>query len=213
MPKGGLVRKTLELKTANNRCPFLPELLALPISDDQALEILLGKGYKVAQFDFLSTARDCVGKSRYQWYRHPDEATGRVDCATFVRWIYGMFGIWLPRYTIQQREFGDKVKFGNHLPGDLIFSGGCYGKFWTDPQDKVGHVGMITGAKTVIHAAGSKVGVVETSLEAFTKPRKKFRGIKRICNLSQVIVLEVRPGRLVETLDDLRWDILNSFGR
>jgi NlpC/P60 family len=213
MPKGGRMRKTLEIRTANNRCPFMPELLALPIDDNQALKILLEKGYKIVEFNFLQIARERIGKSKYQLCRSPSEAPDLVDCATFSRWIYGMFGIWLPRYTIQQRELGNTVEFGKHLPGDLIFSGGHWGKFWTDQTDQVGHVGIITGPETVIHAAGSRVGVVETSLKPFTKPLKNFRGIKRICDLNTTTVLEVREGRLIETLDDLRWDILNTFGK
>lgn len=207
------MRRSLAIKTTNNRCPFLPHLLKLPISKQTALDVLLDKGYVKLEFDILSIARKCIGKSVYQHNHHPDNAPNFVDCASFVRWLYGHYGIWLPRYSIQQHNCLSRVSWEKRKPGDLIFCGRSNGKFWTNPKEQVGHVGMLTGHATVIHAAGSNLGVIETNVTAFTKPQAGFRGAGRICDLFATTTLQIRPGRLIETLDDLRWDILNTLGR
>lgn len=207
------MRTALTLQTTRNRCPFLPGLLKLPMNNKEALGILLGKGYLIDKFNIFAIARNSIGKAVYQHNHHPDNAPNFVDCASFVRWLYSHYGIWLPRYSISQHNYMRPITWEKKQPGDLVFCQGSYGKFWQDENQKVGHVGMITDKDLVIHAAGSKLGVVETSLGAFREPANKFRGVGRICNLNKTTVLKVRPGRLIETLEDLRWDILNSLGR
>lgn len=206
------MRRAITLRTTNGRFPFLPNLLSLPITKKEALDILFKKGYERVIVEIVCIARSCVGKSVYQWNHHPDNAPNFVDCASFVRWLYSQYGIWLPRYSIQQHNYTRPVDWEKRKIGDLIFSEGSYGKYWLNSDDKIGHVGMLASKDTVIHAAGSKEGVIESGLDSFTK-ESKFRGVRRMCELNKTIVLKVRPGRLVENLDDVRWDILNSFGR
>ena len=207
------MRKSLTVRSTNGLCPFIWELLELNMQSDECLKILLQKGYKITRPDVVAIARGRIGVSKYKHAQDPAAAPGLVDCATFVRWVYSHLGIWLPRFSIQQSELGWPIELGNHKIGDLIFSQGYYGKYWVEGSDKIGHVGLVSSSNTVIHAAGTRLGVIESTLEYFCEAKKKFRGIRRICNISQTPILKVRPGRLVETVDDLRWDILNTFGR
>ncbi len=209
-----MLEKVCLYRIGNNCCAVDLKALELPVSEQEALAILFAKGYVVKQIDIVSLARSRVGVSVYRSACHPDESPDIVDCATFVRWLYGELGLWLPRFSIEQRELGLPVPLEEEHPGDLIFVQGRFGKFWTDPSDKVGHVGLRTGQNTVIHAANSEDGVVEDSLDDFLHTNAPLGGVRRLLpDLGRVISLTLRPGKLVEVIGDVRWDILSSFPR
>lgn len=201
----------MQYHAVSNRCAVHLPSLNLPISNTEALEILESKGFKVLEVDLIALARQCINASTYRRGAKPSEAPIVVDCSSFIKWLYGQRGIWLPRRSIQQREFGSPVTIDEVGAGDVIFVSGWIDYYLTDPKDGVGHVGIVTGEGTVIHAANRKANVVESSFESFVG-KTKFRGVRRYVPKGQILLtLETPPDREVEIADDLRWIVLQSL--
>ncbi len=184
--------------------------LNLPICDEEAIRILESIGFKVINVDIISEARNLVGRSQYHRGARLSEAPAILDCSSLVKYIYGLSGIWLPRRSIQQREIGQIIDLPNRQSGDLIFCSGRIDYYKDDPADGVGHVGIISGPDTVIHAANNKVGIIESAISSFTQDGK-FRDIRRIIPLQGINTFETPPNREVETSEDLRWIILQNL--
>lgn len=200
----------MEYRVVGSRIAVDFSSLFLPVSKSRAIEILVVLGFKVVDVDVVSLAKNCVGVSKYRRGARNIEAPVVVDCSSFMRWLYGQKGIWLPRRSIQQREFGETVELNNLIAGDVIFVSGFKDYFFNNPNDGVGHVGIYSGCGTVIHAKNSKVGVVESSLKEFVG--SSFRGARRyLPQGKEVLTLETPIVREVETSDDIRWIILQNL--
>ncbi len=185
---------------------FQVDLPTFIYSENTALMMLEKKGFKVLEIDIIALARKCINTSQYRRCAKSSEAPAVVDCSSFIKWLYGQSGIWLPRRSIQQRDMGEIVAFDDIRRSDVVFISGRVDYFHDDPCDGVGHVGIATGTGTVIHAANSKIGVIETPLSEFVD--KKFRGARRYLPKNvRVFVLQIPPNREVEIEDDLRWII------
>ena len=161
--------------------------------------------------DIISMARQCIGSSQYRRGARPSEAPALVDCSSFTKWLYAQRGIWLPRRSIQQSQTGETINLDELADGDLIFTSGPISYYYDDPADGVGHVGIATGDGSVIHAANTRVNVIESPLKKFVDPNN-LRKVKRLVpkNLN-VLTLETPLHREVETSDDIRWIILQSL--
>ena len=200
----------MEYRAVGNRCAVSLDSLGLLISNEKALAILVHKGFTILEIDIVSLARWCVASSQYRRGAVPSEAPRVVDCSSFIKWLYGERGIWLPRRSIQQRELGEHVVLADVQAGDVVFTRGVIDYYYTDSSDGVGHVGLATGEGTVIHAANSKVGVIETPLASFVD--RGLRGVRRyIPKGKEILTLETPENRGVEIPDDLRWIILQSI--
>jgi hypothetical protein len=79
-----------------------------------------------------------------------------IDCSGLTQLVHRMCGIAIPRDSSQQAQVGQKIAFGDHQAGDLAF-------FAKPEQQKITHVGLISGPDTIIHASGR---VREDRLEA-----------------------------------------------
>lgn len=201
----------MDYRAVGNRCAVVIESLRLPVSREAILEMLKRKGFIVREVDMIGLARKCVGTSTYRRGARLSEAPAVVDCSSFMKWLYAMRGIWLPRRSIQQRKLGEAIPLDALHAGDLVFVSGRVDYYMDDPADGVGHVGIATGENTVIHAANKRSNVVETPLDAFVG-KNKFRGVRRyIPRQAEVITLETPAGREVELADDLRWIVLQSL--
>lgn len=200
----------MEFRAVGNRCAVHLPSLKLELSNQEALSELKRKGFLAISVDLLELAKQCTASSQYRRGARASEAPEIVDCSSFVKWLYGQRGVWLPRRSIQQRALGQPVTLPEMRSGDLVFVSGFINYYETDPSDGVGHVGMITENGTVIHAANSKLGVIESPMEKFIAGGK-LRGVRRyIPHEAEVITLETPPQREVETSDDLRWIILQT---
>ncbi len=198
-------------QAVGNRCAVDFEALQLPIPWSKALRLLVEGGFRPIEVDVITFARHCIGRSRYQRGARPSHAPAVVDCSSFTKWLYGQCGIWLPRRSIQQREYGEAIARGRIAAGDLVFVSGAKNYYLENPTDGVGHVGIATGTGTVIHAANRKVGVVESPLDAFVGVRG-FRGARRYVPIDhKVLTLQTPIAREVETSDDIRWIVLQSL--
>lgn len=203
----------MNYRAVGNRCAVNLDFLKLPVTNEVALTMLKYNGFKCLDVDVVLLACQRLGHSQYRRSARPSEAPNIVDCSSLMKWLYGERGIWLPRRTIQQRELGEKVELSDIIAGDLVFVSSHINYYFEDPADGVGHVGIVTRGKTIIHAANSLVGVVEEDMDTFFEKRK-FRGARRyISKGAEVLTLETPQEREVETADDLRWIILQSLPR
>lgn len=201
----------MRYQATGNRCAVILESLRLPIMCEEVLSILNRKGFRKIDVDVTMLARQCIRDSRYRRGARPHEAPQVVDCSSFIKWLHAQRGIWLPRRSIQQREHGEAISPSKIVAGDVVFASGWIDYYHDDPLDGVGHVGIATSNKTVIHAANKNDGVIESPLDAFTRERK-FRGARRyIPKDVDVLTLEIPPSMDVETSDDLRWIVLQTL--
>jgi hypothetical protein len=200
-------------RAVTDRCAVDFADLQLSFSVEQSLEILDQKGFQHISVDLVPLARSLVGIAQYRRGARLSEAPHIFDCSSFIKWLYGQKGIWLPRRSIQQREFGTPVNPCDIQAGDIVFISGFIDYYHTDPRNGVGHVGLATGENTVIHAANRKVGVIESPYTEFAKDNK-LRGIQRIVPENrQVYTFLTPPEREIEWSDDIRWIILQNVPR
>lgn len=199
----------MNYRTVGNRLAVNFEELHLPVSTDTAIALLDAVGFSVIEVDIVAEARKLVGNAEYRRGARLREAPAVFDCSGLMKWLYGLVGVWLPRRSIQQREIGRVISYDKRQPGDIIFCSGHIDYYIDDPQDGVGHVGIITGEDSVVHAANRKLGVVESPLSSFTD-EGKLRGIRRyITETTKILV--VPTDREIEISDDIRWVVLQNI--
>lgn len=105
-------------------------------------------GYQttVSPADVIAYAKQFVG-NRYVW-GGTDPHTG-ADCSGYLQYVFGHFGIRLPRTSYEQRTAGKRVSYSHIKPGDIV----CY----------AGHVAMYIGNNQIIHARNERAGIGITS--------------------------------------------------
>lgn len=203
-------------RAVGNRCAVDLSRLLVPGTTEEKRAAIEAVRCTIVPVDPIGLARSCVGRSMYQRGARAHEAPGIVDCSSFTKWLFGQAGIWIPRRSIQQRDW---IGNGGHAvndrddvrPGDLVFVSGWRDYYHDDPANGVGHVGIVTRDGTVVHAANSAVGVVESPLAEFLSI-DRFRGARRmIPSEGVVLTVETPPERDVETEDDIRWMILQRL--
>ncbi len=201
----------MEYRAVGNRCAVVLAELHLPIPKEEVLAILSRKGFSVVEVDLIKLARDCVGSSKYRRGAKLTEAPDVFDCSSFIKWLYGECGIWLPRRSVQQSECGERVKLEDITAGDVIFTSSKINYYRDDPALGIGHVGIATNEWTVVHAANKRVDVIESSMDKFIG-KDEFRVARRyIPKNTEVITLETPKNRGVEIADDIRWIVLQSL--
>ncbi len=202
----------MEIRAVGKRCGVVLSDLRLSLTDAQALDLLTAAGFRVVTVSLIELARSRIGLSAFTRKTQVREAPGKVDCSSFVKWLYAQLGVWVPRRTIQQWTFGQTVGLSEVVAGDLVFTKGGRTFYTDDAGIEIGHVGVVSGERTVIQAANSERGVVEDPLDKFcTQPN--FKGARRIVPLGRLVTLEVPDFRDVESSDDVRWIILSSQTR
>ncbi|GGI46525.1 glycoside hydrolase [Paenibacillus marchantiophytorum] len=71
-------------------------------------------------------------------------STSSFDCSSFTQYVYGKYGINLPRSSKQQSQVGTFVARNQLQPGDLVF-------FYSP----IHHVGIYMGNGKILHTYGS----------------------------------------------------------
>jgi hypothetical protein len=127
----------MEYRAVKQRCAVDLVRLSLPISEEAALNILQSKGFVALDIDLIALARTCIKRSGYRRGAQASEAPSVVDCSSFIKWLYGERGIWLPRRTIQQRNLGEAVDLDHLCAGDVVFTSGRINYYETDPLNGV----------------------------------------------------------------------------
>jgi len=90
-----------------------------------------------------------------------------MDCSAFVKQVYEIYGLDLPRTSVLQSKLGIKIPREALLPGDLVFFGEA-------DSDSVTHVGIYMGGDKLVNATYSE-GVKYSSLnESFFSSKYLF---------------------------------------
>lgn len=95
--------------------------------------------------ELIAYAKKFLGKP-YLLGAGPYEITGKFDCSSFTQYVYGHFGIALPRFSLSQGSCGRGVSYSEMRPGDLIVY---------EPIGAYGHVAIYIGGDMYIHASSS----------------------------------------------------------
>jgi len=90
-------------------------------------------------------------------YRLGGSSVRGIDCSGFVKKVYSLFGINLPRTAAEQSHVGLEVAKSNLTEGDLIFF---------NEKSRIGHVGIYIGENKFVHAASTNKGVRVDSLDS-----------------------------------------------
>lgn len=106
----------------------------------------------VAGADLVRKAREQIGDPYVFGAEGPDS----FDCSGLMQWTYQQFGLSLPRTTFDQVKVGQAVDRSQVQAGDLIFSS------WDGKPHS--HVGMYSGAGTIINAPHKGANVREAPL-------------------------------------------------
>lgn len=198
-------------------CAINIEELQLPISSDQADQIMIDLGFRYHEINLLEAARSCVDKAIYERGVDFRLAPSTVDCSSLTKWLYALRGIWLPRLAIQQSEMGEEIPLDAEPQlGDLFFSPGRFAMSRSKKADapQIGHVGFATGEETVIHASCWKGQVREVPIRKYKSMRHKVCLIKRIiADPAHTLTYSWPSNLVIETSDDVRWLILNQIRR
>lgn len=108
---------------------------------------------------------------------------GTVETATglIVR-CFAEAGIALPDDLLALHLLGETVLGSDLLPADVIFRTGRQNLYHgEDKRYGVGHLGLYTGERTVVHASPAKGCVVEDPIDPFFDDEYgHFRGVRRL---------------------------------
>ncbi|MEI7816316.1 MAG: NlpC/P60 family protein [Desulfuromonadales bacterium] len=104
----------------------------------------------------------------YRW--GGDNVVEGMDCSGFVRAVYNLCGLSIPRTSRDQFKAGDLVTKDDLKDGDLVFFGAS--------ADKINHVGIYVGGGKFVHAPkrGEEIRVTAVSESYF---EKRFVGARR----------------------------------
>lgn len=108
-------------------------------------------------------------------YRFGGNSLFGIDCSAYVKKVYSMIGIDLPRSAREQFEEGIPVDEDNLSIGDLVF----FRTYASYPS----HVGIYLGNNLFIHASSKKKRVTIDSLDT-PFYLKRFIGAKRLLDMS-----------------------------
>ncbi len=204
----------MEYRAVKNRCAitFNRDTIAnLPPRED-CVEILSSLGFVSVIADVVELACSYLGHSNWKRHITIESAPEVFNCSVFTKYLFGQAGIWIPRLAVQQREFGVPVPLEEVCRGDLIFVEGRHAFYYNDPNDGVGHVGIVGDNKTVIHAGGPDKCVNKMPIKEFLTTCGSFRGVRRIVPKGEMLYTFFMPrDKQVEYSDDLRWLIMANL--
>lgn len=121
--------------------------------------------------DILRSARRYMG-TPYVWGGTTPKA---FDCSGFVQYVFGEYGIALPRTAKEQAGVGEAPRAGDLRPGDLLFFYGGQG---------AQHIAIYVGGDTIIHASSAarrvRLDVLSGPRTRQTWFRKRLIAVRRI---------------------------------
>lgn len=104
----------------------------------------------------------------YRW--GGDTVVDGMDCSGFVRAVFSLCGVSIPRTSFEQYRTGESVAKSDLQDGDLVFFGAS--------EDKINHVGIYVGSGRFVHAPrrGEDIRITAVDESYF---EKRFIGAKR----------------------------------
>ena len=192
-------------RAAGNRLALNLDELEMDKTKAEILALLGKKGFSQIDIHLDELARSCIPSSKYKRGSRLKQAPQQFDCSSFTKWLYAQKGISIPRRSIQQSTIGTRAALEDLIGGDLIMTSGYINYFFDDPETSIGHVGIVSNDKTVIHAANAKQHIIESTIEEFVSDGR-FRDARRIIPKgADVRTFVVPEEREIETSDDVVW--------
>jgi cell wall-associated NlpC family hydrolase len=145
-----------------------PQSAAEPAtSGDRAKAFLSGVAGKAG--DVVAGALNMIGV-RYRWGGNsPDSG---LDCSGFVRYVFqDTLGLELPRRAVEMSRVGQKVRFSDLKPGDLVF--------FNTMRRTISHVGIYIGDNKFVHSPSTGSTIRVDDLED-SYWEKRFKGARRV---------------------------------
>ncbi|NVN98229.1 MAG: C40 family peptidase [Geobacteraceae bacterium] len=104
----------------------------------------------------------------YRW--GGENVVDGMDCSGFVRAVYNLCGVNIPRTSGEQFRTGDNIVITDLVDGDLVFFGAS--------SDKINHVGIYVGNRKFVHAPrrGDEIKISSLDDKYFAE---RFVGAKR----------------------------------
>jgi cell wall-associated NlpC family hydrolase len=112
----------------------------------------------------------------YKFGAGPYPRTGKFDCSSYTKYVFGKYGVKLYRVSRNQAKQGKYVSRKKLRKGDLLFFS-VPGRFSSDKV--VGHVGIYIGNGKMINTYSKKRGVHITTVNTGYWP-KKFLKARRV---------------------------------
>ena len=131
-----LVGSKLSIQVPNDTivAPLKDEITVTGTNGDASLNVVstINMSNQDLIDQLIQTASDKIGTR----YRSGGTTIAGFDCSGFMCSTFGNFDIKLPRSSIEQSSFGEKVETEKVQKGDLIF-------FKTNGRSHINHVGMV----------------------------------------------------------------------
>jgi cell wall-associated NlpC family hydrolase len=106
-------------------------------------------------------------------YRNGGSDPNGFDCSGFTQYVFGQYGVSLPRAVREQFRSGKPVKPEDLAPGDLVF--------FATTEPGVSHVAIAIGGDEFVHAPSSS-GVVRVEHLGASYWSQRFVGVRRLEN-------------------------------
>ncbi len=104
-------------------------------------------------------------------YRNGGADPKGFDCSGFTQYVFGQYGVSLPRAVREQYRLGKPVKTDSLSPGDLVF--------FTTTDPGASHVAIAIGGDEFVHAPSSS-GVVRVEHLSANYWSQRFLGARRV---------------------------------
>ena len=110
-------------------------------------------------------------------YRWGGASLKGLDCSAFVKKIYGLFDVTLPRTAHEQAHVGTTVAREDMIEGDLVFF---------NTKRSFGHVGIYIGNNEFVHASsGNRIVKIDNLNESYFN--KRFVKAVRLKGMDEVL--------------------------
>jgi cell wall-associated NlpC family hydrolase len=163
-PKVPGIQNTPQPEIRNPKGPIQP---VVPVEPTEKPAAKQSKSNKDMGAIAARTAERFVGIP-YRW--GGDNVVEGMDCSGFVRAVYNLCGLSVPRTSHDQFKAGESVAKDDLRDGDLVFFGSS--------TDNINHVGIYVGGGKFVHAPrrGEEIRVTAVTESYF---EKRFVGARR----------------------------------
>lgn len=146
-----------------------------PVKEQEPVKNNSGESVAQTVTKILEDAKKYIG-AKYKYGATLAEAPNLFDCSSYTQFVFGHFGIQLPRVSRDQASKGVSVPTGNLKAGDLMFF--TMNDTYTD--GRVAHVGIYMGDGSMIHASTSKGVTITTNVLSNPYWSKNYLFSKRV---------------------------------
>jgi len=197
--------------------------LGTKLTEKEVENILNKTGWKWEKVNPIekvkTSAETLIGKPYLLGASVSYDAPEKFDCSSFAAYVFAQAGISLPRMSVDQYVYSERIKKEELSSGDLVFINGGNGKIhyksieWlagSDVPEGVDHVGIFLGEDKIIHTSKT-TGAVFIEKLSESKYFAKPVGFGRIKALKEERFVITAP---FERLDlKIKVDLVEEIGR